>query len=219
MERRVGSTVGAPIMVDGEGWGHVSVEMPRGVPLPDRIEDRLGEFTELVATAISSSATRRQLARLADEQAALRRVASLVAHGAPPDQVFDAVAEELGRLLDAGSSGLVRFEDEHTATVVAGWGRLGEEVPTGSRLPIGGVNVITEIARTGRPARLDDVSRVAAATSGPRRGGCRPPARSAARSGWRAGCGARWSRRPSGTRRCRPTPGPASSSSPSSSRP
>ena len=71
-------------------------------------------------------------------------------------EVFDAVAEELGRLLDAASSGLVRFEDENTATVVAGWGRLGEEVPTGARLPIGGVNVVTQIARSGEPARLDD---------------------------------------------------------------
>ena len=142
--------------VDGEGWGHIGVAMARGVPLPDRIEERLAEFTDLVATAISSSAKREQVARLADEQAALRRVATLVARGAPPTEVFDAVAEELGRLLDAASSGLIRFEDENTARLVAGWGRLGDEVPTGARLPIGGVNVITRIARSGRPARLDD---------------------------------------------------------------
>ena len=152
----VGSAAGVPVVVDGEGWGHIGVAMAKGVPLPDQIEERLAEFMELVATAISSSATREQLARLADEQAALRRVATLVARGAPPTQVFDAVAEELGRLLDAASSGLVRFEDENTATVVAGWGRLGEEVPTGARLPIGGVNVVTQIARSGEPARLDD---------------------------------------------------------------
>ena len=54
------------------------------------------------------------------------------------------------------SSGLVRFEDENTARVVAGWGRLGEVVPVGARLPIGGMNVITQIARSGRPARIDD---------------------------------------------------------------
>jgi signal transduction histidine kinase len=130
--------------------------MAKGMPLPDRIEERLADFTELVATAISSSETREQHARLADEQAALRRVATLVARGAPPADVFDAVAAELGRLLDAASSGLIRFEDEHTATLVAGWGRLGEVVTTGARLPIGGVNVITKIARTGRPARIDD---------------------------------------------------------------
>ena len=162
----VGSAAGAPVVVDGEAWGHIGVAMAKGVPLPDRIEERLAEFTDLVATAISSSATREQLARLADEQAALRRVATLVARGAPPADVFDAVAEELGRLLDAASSGMVRFEDEHTATLVAGWGRLGDEVPTGARLPLGGVNVITQIARSGRPARIDDFAREASGEIG-----------------------------------------------------
>ena len=152
----IGPAAGAPVVVGGEAWGHIGVAMAKGMPLPDRIEERLADFTELVATAISSSDTREQHARLADEQAALRRVATLVARGAPPADVFDAVAAELGRLLDAASSGLIRFEDENTATLVAGWGRLGEVVTTGARLPIGGVNVITKIARTGRPARIDD---------------------------------------------------------------
>jgi signal transduction histidine kinase len=152
----VGSAVGAPVMVDGEAWGHVSVQMAGGKPLPEQIEARLADFTELVATAISNSAARERVARLADEQAALRRVATLVARGAPPAEVFAAVAEQLGRLLDAASSGLVRFEDAGIARVVAGWGRLDEAVPTGSRLPLGGTNVVTAIARTGRPARLDE---------------------------------------------------------------
>jgi signal transduction histidine kinase len=151
----IGSAAGAPIVVEGEVWGHMSVEMTKGAPLPDGVEQRLAEMTELVATAIVSSATREELARLANEQAALRRVATLVARGAPPADVFHAVAEELGRLLDVASSGLVRFEDEHTARVVAGWGRLGEIMPLGARLPIGGRNAISEIARTGKPARVD----------------------------------------------------------------
>jgi signal transduction histidine kinase/uncharacterized protein YoaH (UPF0181 family) len=147
---------GAPVVVDGAGWGHIGLAMAQGVPLPEGTEERLAEFTELVAAAISSSETREQHARLADEQAALRRVATLVATGAPPADVFDAVAAELGRLLDAASSGLVRFEDENTATLVAGWGRLGVVVTNGARLPIGGVNVITKVARSGRPARIDE---------------------------------------------------------------
>jgi signal transduction histidine kinase len=105
-----------------------------------------------------------QLARLADEQAALRRVATLVARGAPPADVFDAVAEELGRLLEVGATGLIRFEDEHTARLIAAWGRLGEIMPVGARLPIGGSNAISEIARTGRPVRMDDFERT---SSGP----------------------------------------------------
>ena len=126
--------------IDGEAWGHISLVMSKGIPLPERIEERLAEITDLIATAIVSSATREQLTRLADEQAALRRVATLVARGAPPDDVFSAVAGELGQLLDVASSGLLRFEDDETARVVAGWGRLGEVVPVGARLPIGGHN-------------------------------------------------------------------------------
>ena len=212
----IGSAAGAPVVVDGEPWGHIGVAMAKGVPLPDRVEERLAEFTELVATAISSSATREQLARLADEQAALRRVATLVARGAPPAEVFDAVAEELGRLLDVGSSGLVRFEDEHTATVVAGWGRLGEVVAIGARLPIGGVNVITKIARTGRPARIDDFGARAERRDRGARAPPEDPHRGRRSRSWSpAGCGARWSRRRWRAARCRPTPGRGSSSSPS----
>ena len=72
-----------------------------GEPLPGGIVDRLAGFTELVATAISNTASREQLTRLADEQAALRRVATLVAQGAPPAELFGAVAAEVGGLLRA----------------------------------------------------------------------------------------------------------------------
>jgi signal transduction histidine kinase len=154
----IGSAAGAAIVVDGEAWGHIGVAMAKGVPLPDGVEERLAEITELVATAIANSETREQLARLADEQAALRRVATLVARGAPPDEVFDAVAEEVGRLLGALSSGLVRFEDEKTARLIAAWGQVSERFSVGARLPLGGENIVSKIARTGRPARIDDVA-------------------------------------------------------------
>jgi GAF domain len=74
--RRTGirACAGAPIIVDGAVWGAMSTDSTERTPLPDDIEDRLAEFTELVATAISNTASRDELARLADEQAALRRV-------------------------------------------------------------------------------------------------------------------------------------------------
>jgi signal transduction histidine kinase len=106
-----------------------------------------------VLTALGEA--REQLARLAEEQAALRRVATLVARGGPPEEVFDAVAEEAGRLLGVASTGLIRFEPDGNATLVGGWGRFTEAVPVGTRLPLGGVNVASEILRTGRPARYD----------------------------------------------------------------
>src|SRR4051794_16827617 len=58
--------------------------------------------------------------RLAEEQAALRRVATLVASSAEPRQVFQLVAEEAGRLLKARTAATVRF-DEEAAVVVGSW--------------------------------------------------------------------------------------------------
>src|SRR5207244_7313725 len=73
------SAVGAPIVVDGTVWGHISVASMDPEPLPADTECRLCNFTELVGTAISNAEARDDLRRLADEQAGLRRVATLVA--------------------------------------------------------------------------------------------------------------------------------------------
>jgi signal transduction histidine kinase len=98
-----------------------------------------------------------QLGRLADEQAALRRVATLVARGMPPAEVFAAVAEEVGRLLGTEMAHMVRFEPDSTVTVVAGWSQEGDHVPVGSRFTLEGDNVSSLVLRTGRPARIDYV--------------------------------------------------------------
>jgi hypothetical protein len=127
--------------------------------LPDHLEDRLAEFTELVATAISNTTRGEQLARLADEQAALRRVATLIARESSSAKVFAAVAEELGRLLDVDATRLVRYEEDETATVVSTWGPPADAVPVGTRMPLGGMNVISLVAETGKPARIDDYAK------------------------------------------------------------
>jgi PAS domain S-box-containing protein len=157
-ESGIRSGAGAPVVVDGDIWGVMTAGQGDREPLPDQIEDRLADFTELVATAISNTTSRDELARLADEQAALRRVATLVASESSPDEVFAAVAEELGRLLDVAATRLVRYEPEGTATIIASWGRLADAVPVGTRMPLGGVNVISEVERTRRAARIDDYS-------------------------------------------------------------
>jgi hypothetical protein len=59
---------------------------------------------------------------LAEEQAALRRVTTLVARGAAPEVVFAAVAEEAGRLLPVDSASMCRYEADGTLTFVAQWG-------------------------------------------------------------------------------------------------
>src|SRR6185503_5231845 len=91
---------GAPIIVDGQVWGVISTSSP-DEPLADRLEDRLAEFTELVATAIADSQAREEVTRLAEEQAALGRVATLVAEGASPAEVFEAVSAEVAQLAPA----------------------------------------------------------------------------------------------------------------------
>ena len=125
-------------------------------PLAEGIEDRLAEFTELVATAISNSASREALVRLADEQAAQRRVATLVARESPPSEVFAAVAAELGRFLPVEDTAMLRYEEDGTATVVASWGKRGDVLKVGTRMPVGGENLTELVRRTGRPARIDD---------------------------------------------------------------
>ena len=100
--------------------------------------------------------------RIAAEQAALRRVAVLVAGGAPPEEVFSAVAEEVGRLLEVDFATLARYDPQDAITIAGTWTRTGAPSPTpvGNRLRLGGRNLTTLVYRTGRPQRIDydDVS-------------------------------------------------------------
>jgi signal transduction histidine kinase len=146
------SSVGAPIIVEGRVWGIMGVVTTRAEPLPADTEERLASFTELVATAIANAESRTGLARLAEEQAALRRVATLVARGVPPEDVFAAVAEEVGRVLPIEYQHLGRYEPDGMVNYVGARGGL---MPAGTRLPLGGDNVTTRVFETGRAARTD----------------------------------------------------------------
>jgi hypothetical protein len=79
-----------------------------GRSLPPGTERQLAGFTELVATALANAQARDALSRLADEQAGLRRVATLVAKGASPDDLFSAVAEEVAAVIDIPVVGVHR---------------------------------------------------------------------------------------------------------------
>jgi PAS domain S-box-containing protein len=156
--RRLGivSTVASPIIVEGSLWGVIAVNGRDELP-PDT-EQRLEKFTELVTTAISNAASRFAIARLADEQAALRRVATLVARGAPPEDIFAAAVTEVVGLLPAVSAAMGRYESDDTLTAVASWSTTGVTFPNGSRWPIEGKNVAWMVLQTGRSARMDDYS-------------------------------------------------------------
>jgi signal transduction histidine kinase len=145
---------GAPIIVDGRIWGVISTSSP-DAPLPDDLEDRFAEFTELVATAIANSEAHDELTRLAEEQAALRRVATLVAQGRPPAEVFEAVCAEAGRLIPADAAALIRYETDDTAETVGSWSTTEGVVRVGLRYPLRAATLSRLIFETRRPARID----------------------------------------------------------------
>jgi GAF domain-containing protein len=146
----------APIIVEGATWGVIAVPAIPGAPIPEEAETRLSVFTELVATAISNEAAGDELARLAEEQAALRRLAALVAQHPSPEDVFAAVAEAVGSLLGADVSAMVAFPDEIAGVVVASWGRDGSTVPVGTALPLDNDSAVARIFQSAAAARIDD---------------------------------------------------------------
>jgi signal transduction histidine kinase len=145
---------GAPIIVDGRVWGVISTSSP-DLPLPDHLEERLAEFTELVATAIANSQAHEELERLAEEQAALRRVATLVAEGAAPIEVFATVSAEVAQLAEAEGAALTRFEPDGTVTALGGWTLRGGYVHAGTRYDLQGT-VSGLVFASGAPARIDN---------------------------------------------------------------
>jgi len=149
------SAVGAPITVEGRLWGTLAVISKSETPLPSDTERRLAQFTELVATAIANSEAHQELARLANEQAALRRVATLAAQGAPPGKVFDAVSAEVAPLVGVDAAGVTRFEADGTFTALGGWARNRGYPLTGRRFPLVG-SVSGLVFETRRTSRIDD---------------------------------------------------------------
>jgi len=102
-----------------------------------------------------------RLEALAEEQAALRRVAILAAGELEAGELFRCVCEELGGVLGVESTDILRFEDDGTATVVGAWASGGgPSFPVGMSVPVDGQTVTAKLYRTGRPQRVDDYSEV-----------------------------------------------------------
>jgi PAS domain S-box-containing protein len=97
-----------------------------------------------------------ELARLAGEQAALRRVATLVARGGSPAEVFSTVAEEVERLLDAEATAIARLEPDGTMAIVASGGTARDELPVGTRLELDSDTAMARVLRAEQSARVDD---------------------------------------------------------------
>jgi signal transduction histidine kinase len=148
----VRSCVATPIVVEGRTWGTLLAATDQSDPLPADTQSRVCEFTEFVATAIANAEARSQLSGLANEQAALRRVATLVARGATPERVFRAVAAEVDALFKGDVSAIVRFEEDGTATVL---GDIGGPHEAGKRVTLDPGYVVHTVRETSRSARFD----------------------------------------------------------------
>ena len=101
--------------------------------------------------------------RLAAEQAALRRLSTLVARGVEPSEVFDAVVKEMRRCSSAERAALWRYETNGELTLLAADHRSPAPLkwPVGTRTPMDGSTLATMVHRTGRPARMDSYENAA----------------------------------------------------------
>jgi PAS domain S-box-containing protein len=155
-EAGIQTAVGVPILVGGTPWGAMMVLSTLERPLGEGIDTRLGAFTELIATAIANTQARDDLRRLAEEQAALRRVAVLVARDADPSEVFDAVAREVSHIMGDAKIAVLRFDPNRRATNVGAFG--DHPFTVGRQWTLDGPSVTAAVYDTGRPARIDDYS-------------------------------------------------------------
>ena len=103
-----------------------------------------------------TSRAAQSVSELAQQQASLRRVATLVAQGVPPADVFRAVADELAYAIDVDHTCLVRFEPDCSGTIVAAHNEAGlKAMPVGARIDLEGDNVAAMVLSIGRPARMN----------------------------------------------------------------
>jgi signal transduction histidine kinase len=130
---------------------------------PNHVEDWVALFVFVVVGLVAHVLARIARARaaeadiLAQQQAALRRVATLVASAVPAAEIFPAVAQELARSLGVDNASLWRYESDGTATLVAARDDPGQtgQMPVGSRWNLDGDNIVAMVAASGRPARMD----------------------------------------------------------------
>ncbi|GAA4263694.1 GAF domain-containing protein [Dactylosporangium darangshiense] len=141
---RYGAQTGVLIVPAGLHESIVRRLRERVVP---QLETLMGAAYELEATSSSVS-------ELATEQATLRRLAALVARGAPPGEVVAAVAAETAMLLEADATSLVRYEASDAVSVIAEHGKPGTKPPAGRRLAVDR-GITDTVLRTSRPARAD----------------------------------------------------------------
>jgi signal transduction histidine kinase len=109
------------------------------------------------ARAVEADQRRREASALADQQSALRRVATLVAREIAPSELFSAVAGELARCLGVHNTGLLHFEADGAVTLLAARDERGlAKKLVGTRFSLEGENILAVVSRTGRATRMDN---------------------------------------------------------------
>jgi PAS domain S-box-containing protein len=127
---------------------------------PEGVVSTLSDITPRREAEQLLVASERATRALADEQAALRRIATLVAAEATPASVFEQVTEEVARLLGTPSASLVRYEADRRVTLVGAWREPGSDInPVGSSFVLDGDSVIARVLHTGQAQRIDDYER------------------------------------------------------------
>jgi signal transduction histidine kinase len=125
--------------------------------MPETGAGEVGALERSFNTMASSlESSRDELRAIAAEQAALRRVATLVAQAVPASELFEAVTREVGLQCDADLARMERFEPDHTVTAVAAWSRSGEaQLAVGAGFDLEGASIAARVHETGGPARVD----------------------------------------------------------------
>ena len=141
----------AATMANRLAGGDLSARMP---------ETDVAEIAELQRSlnvmAGSLETSRDELASLLAEQAALRRVATLVAQGAAPGEVFDTVTREVGVLSGADLARMERYDSDNSVLGVAGWSRAeAPELAVGTRFSLEGASIAAMVHEASRPVRVD----------------------------------------------------------------
>jgi signal transduction histidine kinase len=117
---------------------------------------RLAAFLAAAAVVSELAARWRESARLVAEQAAVRRVATLVARTVPPAEVFETVTREVGLLSGADLARMERYESDGTVTGVAGWNSSQDlELAVGTRFALEGISIAALVRETSGPVRVD----------------------------------------------------------------
>ena len=157
------NVVVAPITVDNRAWGLLVMGSSAGRAVPHEAQSWVKDLADLIAAAVVKAAeneelqaSREHLKALAAQQDSLRRVATLIARGADPDECFAAIAEETARCLDVDKAEIFRYEDDGSVIVVACHASPGTaHIPIGERLGSEDAVLAAELLRSGRASRVD----------------------------------------------------------------